>query len=168
MDLKRLVTDIQPSRSDLEGRMVRELFLGDRGRLRQHIFELATAGAWMLTGITYLTSPNTAVHSSVGRPVHPFDTIWSILYVIGAVGTFIGVFRPLPALRVAGLTVLGTGLVMQTYAAASFALQPRVLAPAVYAVACFARSSMLTLLIRRSKRIYATYPVTPQHPDPDR
>lgn len=136
--------------SEQEGRMVNELFLGRRGRFRAYIFELATAVVYMLVGVTNIISPQAAVHTSVGRTVPPFDTVWSLLYMLGAACVVTGILKPFPALRVAGLTLLGTGLLMQTAAALTFAVQPRAFSPFVYAAACFARAYMVSRLIIRT------------------
>lgn len=136
-----------------EARTFRELFLGRRGRARAYVFELATAAAWISVGITSLINPATsAAHSQVGRRVEPYYSIWSVLYVVAGVMILSGVLKPMPALRVAGLVLMGAGLLMQTVAAASFALEPRVAAPLIYAVACYARALMITKLIVRLKR----------------
>ena len=108
-------------------------------RRHRHLFEVAAAFAWLLTGVTNLINPGDLVHSAVGHNVVPFAAIWSALYVVGGIGVIIGVLRPLPALRVAALLLLGTGLVMQTVAAISFSFTPRSVVPAVYAVAALTR-----------------------------
>ena len=114
-----------------------------------YAFEIATAVGWLLTGITNLADPSSLIHSAVGRNVVPFAAVWSSLYVVSALGIIAGVARPLPALRVAGLMLLSTGLVMQTVAAITFSFSPRALAPAVYAVAAIMRAWVLIVLIRR-------------------
>ena len=132
-----------------DSRIVEELFHGRRGPLASYMFELATAFGWLLAGVTSLLDPTTLIHSTVGHNVVPFAAIWSGLYIGGGVGVIAGVLRPLPALRVAGLLLLGTGLIMQTVAAISFQFTPRAIGPAVYASAAFARAWVLVVLIRR-------------------
>ncbi len=129
--------------------MASEIYARRRGPATGYAFELATAIAWLLTGITNLVSPSALAHSAVGRNVIPFAQIWSGLYILGGLAVIAGVLRPLPALRVAGLLLLGTALIMQTVAAVSFAFTPRSVSPAVYAAAAFLRAWVLIVLIRR-------------------
>lgn len=136
----------------VDGRALTELYFPTKAGFRPYAFELATAFAWLLTGLTALLDPATLIHSSVGRDVAPFAAIWSGLYVAGAVAIVTGIARPFPALRVAGLLLLATGLCMQTVAAISFDFTPKAAVPAVYALAALTRSLMLVVMIRRVDR----------------
>jgi hypothetical protein len=129
-----------------------ELYHPSWAGLRPYAFELATAFAWLLTGVTSLAEPSSLVHSSVGRDVTPFAEIWSIMYVASAAAIVTGIVRSYPALRVAGLVLLAAGLCMQTVAAISFDFAPRAVVPVVYVLAAITRAWMLTVMIRRVAR----------------
>lgn len=133
-----------------EHAMVREIWLGRRGRIRAYIFELATGIAYLLSGLAFLISPRAvASHSLIGRQVYPFDTIWSVLEVLGGVLLLAGVLKPVPRLRVAGLLLLGTALMMWVTAGFLTAPQLRVAFNLVYALACFTRAWLIVRLFYR-------------------
>lgn len=119
-------------------------------RLTEELFEVAVALAWLLVGATFLPAPtDTAQHSPVGRNVGVFATGWSLLFIIGGALTICGVLRGELGVRVAGLVLLTTGLLMEGIAAGTFNFTPRVAVYFVYAAACGARALMLTLEQRR-------------------
>jgi hypothetical protein len=119
-------------------------------RLVAHLFEAAVSLAWAFTGIAYLTSPDRLARSPVGRSVEPFDMIWSGFYVAACPLILYGLWSGVRdwRFRVAGLTLLTAGLIMQGIAAGTYELEPRVALYAVYAAACFLRVAFLTRLLR--------------------
>lgn len=110
--------------------------------MRGHLFEGAVAAGQLLSGIAFLTVKQAVLLSPVGRHVHPWDEVWSILYVLGGAAVLYGLADGWWRLRfrVAGLTLLATGLTMQGVAAAWRELEPRVLTFFVYATACALRA----------------------------
>lgn len=114
---------------------------GLRSKLRNHIFEFASALAWMLVGINYLFDAEAATRSPIGDALHPFDYMWSSMYVAACPLIFIGIIKGTQRFRVAGLTLLGTGLFMHFIAAVSATpLEPRDLIYACYSGACLLRA----------------------------
>lgn len=110
------------------------------GVLRRHLFELATACCWMVVGLAYLVDGSSLLRSPVGRHVAPFDTAWSVFYVAAGPMIVAGILATSLRVRVAGLVLLATGLVMQGVAAATFAIEPRVANYFIFAVACVLRA----------------------------
>jgi hypothetical protein len=110
--------------------------------MRGHLFETAVAIGQLLSGVAFLTVQQAVLLSPVGRHVHPWDQVWSVLYVLGGAATLYGLADGWQRLRfrVAGLTLLATGLTMQGVAAAWRELEPRVLTYFVYATACALRA----------------------------
>jgi threonine/homoserine/homoserine lactone efflux protein len=106
-----------------------------------NLFEPATAFVWFITALSWLVDPETtAAHSPVaGGSYIVFHYYWASLYVIAAPMIWMGVARKKPAYRMAGLILLGTGLVMNGVAALSGTLEPRDLNYFVFAAACFFR-----------------------------
>lgn len=136
--------------SEHEHAIVRELWLGHRGRIRAYVFELAAGLGYMFVGISFLLNPReVAAHSIIGRQIPPFDTIWSVLEVLGGVMMLAGVLKPLPRLRVAGLLILGTALTMRVAAGLLTDPQVGILFHGVFAVACFLRALLITRLFFR-------------------
>jgi hypothetical protein len=119
-------------------------------RLTGHVFEVAVAVSWALVGLSYLPSPSdTADHSPVGRNLGTFSVVWSVLFIVGAIGVVWGVSRLQKRWRVAGLVLLATGLLMEGIGAATFEFSPRVLVYFVYCAACASRAYLLTAEHRR-------------------
>jgi hypothetical protein len=114
------------------------------GRLLGSLFELAVAVAFAIVGLAFLIAPGAAAHSPVGRHVHPFDDAWSVLYLVAAPLVVAGVLRVSVRLRVCGLALLATGLVMQGVAAASFEMEPRVAIYFLYAAVAVLRAVVLS------------------------
>lgn len=118
-----------------------------------HVFELAVALAWALIGLAYLIDPTVIERSPVGRMVHPYDLAWSIGYLIACPLIVTGVLFPRERrLRVAGLAILKTGLVMHGIAALSFDAAPRAFVYFVFAGACLLRIVHLVQLHRAGTR----------------
>lgn len=136
--------------SEHENAIVRELWLGHRGRIRAYVFELAAGLGYMFVGISFLLDPQqAAAHSTIGRQIPPFDTIWSVMEVLGGVMMIAGVLKPLPRLRVAGLLILGTALTMRVTAGLLTAAQIGIAFHGVFALACFLRAALITRLFFR-------------------
>lgn len=115
-----------------------------------HLFELATAIVFALVGLAWLSEPaKTALRSPVGHNVGFYADAWSVLYLVALPLVAWGVFRS-NAIRIAGLMLLGTGLVMNCIAALSFEqIGPRSFGYGVFAIACFLRAWLLVKLTPR-------------------
>lgn len=118
-------------------------------RLRGHAFELATAIAWALVGLAYILDAKAGVASPVGRELRPFDLFWSGAYlaacpmIVGAIA-----WRSI-RFRVAGLTLLGTALVMHGIAATTGGpLEVRDGVYFVFALACLTRALLAAETVR--------------------
>lgn len=121
-------------------------------RTVESTFELTVAVAWGIVGLAYLSSPGTtALRSPVGRDLGTFAAVWSVFEVLGAVLAVWGLLRARLSLRVAGLVLIGTGLLMQGFAAATFRFDLRVLVYFIYCVACGARALALVVAERRER-----------------
>lgn len=107
------------------------------------VMEAAIAGGLLLSGVTYLVSPDELARSVVGHAVGPFDSVWSWMYVFGAVAVLYGIVRISPRWRVAGLVLLTAGLLMQFVAAVSFEVSPRAFVSLIYALACGVRALLI-------------------------
>lgn len=119
-------------------------------RVCGHLFELAVAASWILVGLSFIPSPtDTAAHSPVGRNLGTFQVVWSVLFIVGGTMVVVAVLRRLLGVRVAGLALLATGLLMEGVGALTFEPSPRVLVYFVYCVACSTRAIVLTLEQRR-------------------
>jgi hypothetical protein len=122
-------------------------------RWRDNLFEAATSLGWACVGLAYLTAPGAAGRSPVGHSVHPWDVIWSVLYVVGGPMVYwaLGDPRRVPW-RVAGLTLLATGLVMQAIAVAVLAPDTRVGLYLIYAIACALRAVLCSRVISAGRQ----------------
>lgn len=110
-------------------------------RLRVHVFEIATALAWLLVGTNYLLDINATIRSPIGATMHPFDYGWSTMYVIGAPLVIAGIAWSSQRVRVAGLTLLGTALFMHFIAAVTQTpLEARDFIYLCYSLACLIRA----------------------------
>lgn len=112
------------ARVDVEGwGRVREVTYDDRFRpplirvIRSHLFELAVAVVFTLAGVAYLRGGGVALRSPVGRDVGVFSTVWAVFYIVGGPLTILGVLRLNLRVRVAGLALLTSGLLMTGVAA---------------------------------------------------
>jgi hypothetical protein len=109
-------------------------------KLWVHSFELASAVACALIGINYLVDSQAGVRSSIGQNLHPFDRVWTTMYVVAMPMIIYGVFSKSQNFRVAGLLMLGTGLFMNFIAALAYKpFEPRDFVFLCYSVACFLR-----------------------------
>lgn len=119
-------------------------------RVTGHLFELAVAISWMLVGMSFIPNPtDTAAHSPVGRNLGVFAVVWSIMFIAGGLLVVWGVLRSVLGVRVGGLLLLATGLMMEGIGALTFEPSPRVLVYFVYCLACLARGIGLTMEQRR-------------------
>lgn len=116
---------------------------GDRlyQRIRAHLFELAVAVAWAMVGTAYLLDPEAvASKSPLGHAIGNWPTVWSLLEIIGGVMTAGAILRRNTRFRVAGLTLLATGIGMQAVAVTVYGNDLRILVYYTYAGACAARA----------------------------
>lgn len=121
-----------------------------RARVVRHLFEIAVAVAWTLIGATYLVDGSAITRSVVGESVAPFDTIWAVFYVVGGPLALYGVLFLAVRVRVGGLILLGTGLIMQGLAAAYVQpADPRWMNFFIFAGACLSRAHLLTRITPR-------------------
>jgi hypothetical protein len=114
-------------------------------RLSAHLFELAVALMWIVIGTAYLTNPNTTLLTSpVGRVVaEPFYIGWSSLEVLGGALTLAGILRRTDRVRMLGLCVLATGILMHGVAGVAGGLDARDLNYLVFVAACVTRAAIL-------------------------
>lgn len=118
-------------------------------KLRLHIFELASAIGWALVGFNYLVNSSAGDRSPIGMSVHPFDYVWSTMYVVAMPLIVAGIARESQRFRVAGLTLLGTGLFMQFIAAVGATpLETRDLVYLCYSIACLLRGLIAAETVR--------------------
>jgi hypothetical protein len=120
-------------------------------RLCQHLFEIAVAVCFAILGVTYLLHPNTGIASPVGRVVHPFDYAWSLGYIAALPLIFGGIARRSTRMRVAGLVILASALIMQGIVAMFFGghIELRDLIYWIYAAVCLIRAYVAATAIRR-------------------
>lgn len=86
-------------------------------RIRHHLFEVTTATGWLLIGAAVLINPEVLIKSPIGQQLEVFPYIWASLYIISWPLIMWGVLRGAIAYRVAGLTLLASGLAMNGVAA---------------------------------------------------
>lgn len=109
-----------------------------------NIFELAIALAWALVGVAYLTDSGTALSSPLEQDAAGFDIVWSVMYIAALPLIWVGCLKPWPHWRVAGLLLLGTGLLLHGVIALDHnGTDPRVWVYWVYAVAVLLRAAVV-------------------------
>lgn len=113
-----------------------------RRKFKQHAFELAVLINAAFAGLDYLIDSRSGERSSIGEQVAPFDSIWSIFYVLAAVMVVTGICRETQRFRVAGLSMFMCGALMQFVAAVSITpLELRDTTYLVFAAAAFFRAN---------------------------
>lgn len=120
-------------------------------RITLSIFELAVAVSWALVGVAII--PDRAAvtaHSIVAHELHAFTTVWSALFAVGGLSVAYGIVAHSFRVRVAGLALLATGLLMAGIAAVAYTIEPRVFVYFVYAAACALRAIALTVEHKRA------------------
>lgn len=109
-----------------------------------NVFELAIALAWALVGVAYLTHPGAALSSPLEQDAAGFRIVWSVMYIAALPLIWVGCLKPWPHWRVAGLLLLGTGLVLHGVIALYHnGTDPRVWVYWVYAVAVLLRAAVV-------------------------
>lgn len=87
-----------------------------------HILEIGVAVAWGITGLNYLLDRRSGIRSTIGESLPNYDIWWSACYVLAALMIVAGIFKRTQRVRVAGLILLASGLIMQGIA--SLAVTP--------------------------------------------
>lgn len=109
-----------------------------------NVFELAIALGWALVGLSYVLDPNLELRSPLTEPADPYDFMWSVLYLLALPLIWGGILKFKPHWRVAGLILLGTGLLLQGALALQNGLpDPRVFIYWVYAAAVLLRAAVV-------------------------
>jgi hypothetical protein len=122
-------------------------------RIAASIFELAVALSWVLVGLSIIPDRQSATtHSLIGHSLGIFTTAWSVLFVVGGALVIWGITMHSFRARIAGLTLLSSGLLMEGIAALTVRLEPRVFVYFVYAGACAFRALHLTTENRIAER----------------
>ena len=117
-------------------------------RFFANVLELGVALVWALIGLTYVLDPEAETRSPVGSDAQPYDTIWSVFYLLALPFIWGGVIKLKPHWRVAGLLLLCSGLVIQgavvvQHATIDSLWEPRTLVYWVYAVAVGLRAAVI-------------------------
>lgn len=149
-----LTTAVRRSRAAIENRspIIHELLTGNRGPIHAYLFELAAAIGYTGVGAANLTNPHDIVASPVGRIIHPWDLIWSAMYITAGLAIAYGVLRPSLRVRASGLIGLASALTMQVIAALTYQPDARVVFNVLFAAACLARAGAIVQLTRRLRR----------------
>ena len=120
-----------------------------RNPFKVDTFEAAVMAVYLLVGVALLVHPELAVRSPVGRNLHWWTPIWSTLYVIGCPTTALALAAGISRIRVAGLSLVGAGLLMQAVAALTYsALDPRAYTYLVFGVCCVYRAHVVATRLR--------------------
>lgn len=110
-------------------------------RIRRHLFELAVATGWALVGLAYLVDRDAvATKSPLGHAIGGWPVVWSALEIVGGVMVIAAILKQTTRYRVAGLTLLATGIGMQAIAVSVYGTDLRILVYYVYAGACAFRA----------------------------
>lgn len=119
-------------------------------RITASLFELAVAVSWALVGLSVIPDRAAVVkHSLIGRELGIFTTAWSILFVVGGLSVVYGITAKSFRVRIAGLALLASGLLMEGIAAAIYSPEPRALIYFVYCGAAAFRAVLLTIEHKR-------------------
>lgn len=112
-------------------------------RLFSHVFELGVAVVWFIVGIAYMVDPLAAVHSPIAHNIGHWVWAWIALYLAGSPLIVIGLLGRKVNLRIGGLILVMSGLMIQFIAAVYSPWDLRSLTYLVYATACCLRLYML-------------------------
>lgn len=105
-----------------------------------HVFELAAALVFFITGLSWIIDPvTTSAHSPLGGTVSFFRYYWSGLYIASAPLIIVGITCKRIRFRVAGLIALGIGTMMNGIASLGGNLEMRDFNYFVFAAACLVR-----------------------------
>lgn len=119
-------------------------------RFIAHLFELATAVAYVIVGVAYLLDDHTNLRLGPLSPgVGDWAYVFSGLEATGGPLVVVGVLAARAPLRGAGLALLGAGLIMHFVASLVGGVQPRDFVPLVFAASCWLRLWFLLLLANR-------------------
>lgn len=108
-----------------------------------NVLELAIALGWALVGSAYFIYGDAESRAVFSTSADPFDYIWAAFYLSAFPLIWAGVFCGKPHWRVAGLLLLGTGLLLEALVALTYPIEPRSFVYAVYAVAVFLRAAVI-------------------------
>jgi len=96
--------------------------------LQANAFEACIAAMCMISGITTFLQPESLANSVVGRTLHPWDYLWTVMFMLSGVLILVGLSVPHRTLgrrfpieaqgaELAGLIFLGTTLLINASAA---------------------------------------------------
>lgn len=123
-----------------------------RNAFTSHVFESTAAVVWIFVGAAFLTDPeHTGLHSPLAHQVGWLAWGWSLLYILGGLGVLHGLltsdtFGP----RVAGLTLLAAGTLMQGVAGVVYGAEIRTANYFVYALAFALRGRVVMKVVSRA------------------
>jgi hypothetical protein len=101
-------------------------------------FEVGIVMSSFFRGISYFTVDDFATRSIQGQDLGPWDTVWSLMFLICAPIIFYAISKPNINVRVFGLFLLGTALTMSSVAVISVhPLDGRSYASLFPGLACF-------------------------------
>jgi uncharacterized membrane protein len=122
-----------------------------RHPLRAHSFEIATMIAFTLVGLALLLDPDgAAARSPVGRALEGWTVTWAVAYVVACPAVLVALWRGSSRLRVLGLILASSGMLMQGTAAVVLnATDPRVFTYYAFAAACALRALVVARYVRR-------------------
>lgn len=118
-----------------------------------HSFEIATMIAFTLVGLALLLDPDgAAARSPVGRALEGWTVTWAVAYVVACPAVLASLWRRSSRLRVVGLIVASSAMLMQGTAAAVLnPTDPRVFTYYAFAAACAMRALVVARYVRRGR-----------------
>lgn len=119
-------------------------------KVRDHAFEIAVMIGFFLVGVALLTDPTRAELSPVGAVVEGWSTVWASVYVVVCPSVLLAIARGSSRLRVAGLVLVASAMLMQGTAAVVLnTFDPRSWVYVVFSAACVVRAVAVARFVRQ-------------------